>query len=134
MYRDKKDYEKAIAEYDKAIEADPKSALAYAVRGRAKMLKGDNDAATADLDKAQSLEPNDSVKQSINDTLATIKGGGPAPSDPDYQKCAKVELEIPLLRLATAPSPRGKSAGGTSLGSSTTAAHSMPTPRNTTGR
>ena len=43
------------------------------------------------------LDATHSRIRTISDTLATIKGGGPAPSDPDYQKCAKVELEDSTL-------------------------------------
>jgi len=53
----KKDLEGAIADYDKAIELDPKYAVAYNNRGRAKADKKDLEGAIADYDKAIELDP-----------------------------------------------------------------------------
>ncbi len=56
-YAAKRDYDRAIADYDKAIELDPANALAYNNRGRAYADKGDHDRAIADYDKAIQLDP-----------------------------------------------------------------------------
>ena len=48
-------YDEAIAEYNKAIELDPKCAQAYANRGYAYMSKGLSDLATGDFNKAIEL-------------------------------------------------------------------------------
>ena len=56
-YLGKKDYDRAIADYNKAIELEPKLAAAYANRGLAYGAKGDIDGAIADLDKAIDLNP-----------------------------------------------------------------------------
>ena len=48
----KGDYDRAIADYNKALELDPKDATAYNNRGYAYRQKGDYDKAIADYDKA----------------------------------------------------------------------------------
>ena len=53
----KKEYDKAIADYDKAIELDPKNATAYTNRGNAWYAKKEYDKAIADYDKAIGLDP-----------------------------------------------------------------------------
>ena len=47
----------AIADYDRAIQLNPKFAVAYCNRGVAKVQKGDLDGAIADCDKAIQLNP-----------------------------------------------------------------------------
>ena len=49
---DKKDYQGAIADYDKAIELNPKYADAYYKRGNAKHQLKQHKEAIADYDKA----------------------------------------------------------------------------------
>lgn len=56
-YRMKKDYDRAIADYDKAIEIDPSYSLAYSLRGLAYAGKGEHDRAIADYDKALLMRP-----------------------------------------------------------------------------
>ncbi|MBI5395709.1 MAG: tetratricopeptide repeat protein [Verrucomicrobia bacterium] len=55
--QDKGDYDGAIADYNRALELDPKYALAYNNRGLVKSNKGDQDAAIADFDRALELDP-----------------------------------------------------------------------------
>ena len=50
-------YDRAIADYDKAIEIDPKYAQAYNNRGYAYEAKGEHDRAIADYDKAIEIDP-----------------------------------------------------------------------------
>ena len=57
-YYDKGDYDRAIADYDKAIELNPKLAPAYNDRGNVYSAKGDYDRAIADFDKAIELTQN----------------------------------------------------------------------------
>jgi tetratricopeptide (TPR) repeat protein len=47
----------AIAEYDKAIKADPNAAEIYARRGGARRANGDAEGALEDFDRAYSLDP-----------------------------------------------------------------------------
>src|SRR5580658_3288596 len=51
----------AIADYDKAIQLDPKLEAAFVNRASAKDDKGDLAGAIADYDQALLLDPNDSV-------------------------------------------------------------------------
>jgi tetratricopeptide (TPR) repeat protein len=55
----KKDYDRAIADYDQAIVLDPKDARAYLGRGFAYGRKRDFDRTIADLDRAIALDPKD---------------------------------------------------------------------------
>jgi tetratricopeptide (TPR) repeat protein len=57
-YDDKKDYDHAIADYNQAIQLDPKDAGAYFSRGLAKRLKGDNSGGDADIAAAKTIDPN----------------------------------------------------------------------------
>ena len=56
-WRDKGDFDRAIADFDEAIRLDPNSALAYAHRGTAWQNKGDYKRVIADLTEAISLDP-----------------------------------------------------------------------------
>ena len=60
-YADKEDYDRAIADYDKALELDPKDATAYNNRGFTYDKKGDYDKAIADYNKALELDPKDAT-------------------------------------------------------------------------
>jgi tetratricopeptide (TPR) repeat protein len=54
-YLSKRQYSKAIANYDKALKSDPRYGPAYCDRGAAYLRKGKLDKAKADLDKALRL-------------------------------------------------------------------------------
>jgi tetratricopeptide (TPR) repeat protein len=58
-FHDKKDYDRAIADYDQAIQLDPKDANAYVSRGLAYHGKKDYDRAIADYNQAIQLDPKD---------------------------------------------------------------------------
>src|SRR5204863_6387579 len=53
----KSDWDGAIADFDRALQFDPKLAQAYANRGDAKTEKGDFDGAIADFNRALQLNP-----------------------------------------------------------------------------
>jgi tetratricopeptide (TPR) repeat protein len=55
----KKEYDRAIFDFSKAIELDPKSALAYHNRGAAYLEKGDYENAISDFTKALEIDPKD---------------------------------------------------------------------------
>ena len=57
-YADKKDYDRAIADYDQAIRLDPNYAHAFNNRGVAYESKKDYDRAIADYDQAIRIDPN----------------------------------------------------------------------------
>ncbi len=53
----KGDYDRAIADYTKVIEIDPRNAMAYHNRGVAYTRKGDHHRAIADSSKAIEIDP-----------------------------------------------------------------------------
>jgi tetratricopeptide (TPR) repeat protein len=61
QYARKRDFDRAIPDYDEAIRLDPKYVQAYNGRGWAYARKGDNDRAIRDHDEAIRLNPNDAV-------------------------------------------------------------------------
>jgi tetratricopeptide (TPR) repeat protein len=56
-YRNKDEHDRAIADYNKAIEIDPKLAAAYRSRGNAYADKGEYDRAIMDYTKAIEIDP-----------------------------------------------------------------------------
>ena len=56
-YKQRGDFDRAIADFDEAIRISPKYAAAYSNRGDAYRQKGDLDRAIADLDQALFLDP-----------------------------------------------------------------------------
>ncbi len=74
-YQDKGQWDKAIAEYNKAIELDPKFSMAYSNRGIAYRRKGQLDQAISDFNKAIEINPRD-AKAYYNRGLTYAKGKG----------------------------------------------------------
>ena len=56
-YANKKDYDRAIKDYDEAIRLDPKFVLAYNNRGNAYSEKNEFDRAIKEFDEAIRLDP-----------------------------------------------------------------------------
>jgi tetratricopeptide (TPR) repeat protein len=56
-WRDKKDYTRAIADYDFAIKLNPSYANAFYNRGSARLDSGDKDGAVTDYRQALKLSP-----------------------------------------------------------------------------
>ncbi len=54
-YAKRREYDRAIADYDKAIDLDPKNAKAYYQRGYVYDIRGEHDRAMADYNKAMGL-------------------------------------------------------------------------------
>jgi len=61
-YKANGDLDRALADYTKAIELDPKDAYAYYNRGLHYRAKGDLDHAIADYRKAIELDPKDALR------------------------------------------------------------------------
>jgi tetratricopeptide (TPR) repeat protein len=60
-YMQRRQYDKAIADFDKAIAADPKDSFGYSNRGIAHYWKGENDLAKADFAAAAKINGRDVV-------------------------------------------------------------------------
>ena len=56
-FDDRKDYERAIADFDAAIKIDPRYATAFYNRGNSKLNSGDRAGAIADYRQALELRP-----------------------------------------------------------------------------
>lgn len=94
-YYEKKDFDHAIGNYDKAVQLDPKSAKAYNNRGNAHEAKGDHAKAIADFDHAIQLNPKFVVAYNAEAwLLATCK-------DEHFRDGAKaVKLALKAVELA----------------------------------
>lgn len=111
-----KDFDGAITDYTKAIEADPKSGDAYKFRGLAKSFKGDWKGCLADINSALTIAPENAEflvtrafthlhlgdLPSANADFATIER-----LDPKEGPKAKLQIAQGLISRA-----RSKSAGG----------------------
>jgi len=56
-FSDRKNYERAIVDYDQSARLDPSDAATFAGRGLARHLKGDLDLALVDFNEAIRLDP-----------------------------------------------------------------------------
>jgi tetratricopeptide (TPR) repeat protein len=54
-WRDKKEYDKAVADFTEAIRLDPKDARSFTARGNAWFAKKEYDKATSDFNEADRL-------------------------------------------------------------------------------
>jgi lipoprotein NlpI len=61
----KEDLDGALADFDRAIELDPKQSILYIARGGVKATKGDSNGAIADCNRAIELDPKQSSAYSI---------------------------------------------------------------------
>ena len=100
-YSQKGDYEKAIADYSKAIRLKPDDAMAYYNRGLTYDRKGDYDRAIADFGETIRLKP-DFVEAYNNRGSAYIQKG-------DYDRAVADETQVISLdpKYATAYFNRG---------------------------
>lgn len=74
VYFDKKQYDRAIADYSKAIQLDPNDAMAYYNRGIAYYFKGQYDRAIADYNKGIALDPNNAIAYNYRGIAYDFKG------------------------------------------------------------
>ena len=99
----KNDFDGAIVDYTKAIELDPRAAVAFYNRGLARHHQGDFDGAIADATEAIRLSPGFADAYYDRGTIRIIKGdlaGGKA----DHDKA--IALNPKLLTLANGRNPR----------------------------
>jgi predicted Zn-dependent protease len=73
-YHDKRDFDRAIGDFDEAIRLDPNDAKAYANRGIAYGCKGDYDRAIADFEEAIRLSPRNAAFFGVRATTYLAKG------------------------------------------------------------
>ena len=71
MYKEREDYEAALADYSKAIELDPKSVTAYRYRAYLYYKLGRGGAARDDFNRIIELDPDD------KDAAKALKRMGP---------------------------------------------------------
>ncbi len=105
------EYDRAIAEYNLAIQIDPTSALAYASRGGAWLDKHEYDKAIADYDRAIQLNPKDIWSYlARSDTMYVKREYAKAIADCD--RAIQIDPQHPqpwnhkAWRLATCPDGR----------------------------
>ena len=67
------DYQRAIADYSKAMELGPKLAAAYNSQGTAHLILGDYERALADYETALKLSPDASWRWSLELIISTLK-------------------------------------------------------------
>ncbi len=73
-YMDQGDYERAIADFNQAIQLEPDFVLAYVFRGAAFTRLGEYDLAFKDLDQAIQLNPNSAIAYSYRGTTYDYLG------------------------------------------------------------
>lgn len=74
LYLDRDRLDDAIADFDRAIQLEPKNGWGFANRGLARVWKGDYDAAKRDLDTADALEPRIIVAARARGLMAARQG------------------------------------------------------------
>ena len=98
-----RDFDGAIANFSKAIKADPLYAVAYNNRGNAKRAKGDLDGSLADFDRAIKLKP-DFASAYNNRGLTKRFKGDLTGSVADFTKAIELDPQhkIGVINLANA--------------------------------
>jgi ankyrin repeat protein/cytochrome c-type biogenesis protein CcmH/NrfG len=107
-YADKGDYDRAISDFDKALELDPNYAFAYSNRGYAYADKGDYDRAISDLDKALELDPR-YAEAYLNRGLACYRKGSYDRAISDFDKALELNPKLALAYLNRGNAYRHKS-------------------------
>ncbi len=99
-YVDQEQWDEAIVQYDKAIELDPKLAVAYNNRGWAYNEIGQWNLAIIDLDKAIELDPELAMAYYNRGTAYYYKGEIDN-AIADWNKVIEVSTNPDLIQLAT---------------------------------
>ncbi|RKU17039.1 hypothetical protein C6501_04825 [Candidatus Poribacteria bacterium] len=98
MNYDKKRYDKAIADFDKAIQLNPESTNAYFRRGNAKYALRDHESAINDYDKAIKLNPQYATAY-YNRGLAKRQLGDHKGAINDYDKAIKLNPQYVIAYI-----------------------------------
>ena len=88
-YYYKGDHDRAISEFTKAIEINPRFAMAYNNRGREYLRKGEHDLAISDFTKAIEIKPNDAGAY-LNRAAAYYKKGQHDLAISDFNKAIEI--------------------------------------------
>jgi tetratricopeptide (TPR) repeat protein len=91
-YKKQGELDKAIADYNKAIELDPQLAVAYYNRGKDYEDQGELDKAIADFTKAIELDPTDAVTYT-NRGIAYRDQGELGKAEADFTKAKELGYE-----------------------------------------
>ena len=85
--------ERAISNYNKAIELSPGMAVAYNNRGSAKLTRGDYQGASADYTKAIELDPKQPLAY-LNRGLLLMLQGKEAEANKDFEDCLRISGDL----------------------------------------
>jgi len=93
IYYTNDEYEKALADCNRAARQEPQSAIVYDRRGLIWRVKGDNDRAIADYDQAIRINPNYARALYHRGTAKQAKGDT-AGGDADIARAKEIEPDI----------------------------------------
>jgi len=100
-FHNKEDYDRAIAEFDQAIRADPEYAEAYSARGWSLVNRGDLDRALADYNEAIRLDPESALALTRRGYAWYCKGDLPR-AFADYDEAIRLGPEKPYYERGNA--------------------------------
>lgn len=89
---DKGQYDRAISDYDKAIEINPKDTDAYHNRGLAYYDKGQNDQAISDYDNAIEIDPKYALAYNNRGFTYFVKLGNKVKGCADWKKACELGI------------------------------------------
>src|SRR6266536_1024347 len=87
------DWDRAIADFNRALQVDPKLAPAYANRGLARARKGDLDGAIADYNRALQLDPKN-AKAYDNRGIAKLERGDLVGAIADFNRALQFDPKL----------------------------------------
>lgn len=95
VYRDRKDYDRALADIDKAIELNSRFAAAYIYRSEILRMKGDYDSASLNSGRAVELEPANAYSYVARGNVHLEKGENDLAIQ-DYDRAIQIAPKLAL--------------------------------------
>ena len=92
-HHDKGEYDRAIADYTRAVELNANDAVVYNNRGIAYRAKGDNDSAIADYTRVTEINPRDAVAYNNRGVAYRAKGNNDS-AIADHTKAIDIDPEL----------------------------------------
>jgi tetratricopeptide (TPR) repeat protein len=92
-HHDKGEYDRAIADYTRAVELNANDAVVYNNRGIAYRAKGDNDSAIADYTRVTEINPRDAVAYNNRGVAYRAKGNNDS-AIADHTKAIELDPEL----------------------------------------